>query len=475
MKTHMLISILLLFFFNANLQAQEAPYSKFFGEATLQEKGIASLQLEDGAILLLGNAASTDTQSSNITLSKLSPEGDLRWTKTYSTAQNDAANNMTWMEDGNIAIVGERHATDGSDVNGLVLKVDKDGNDLWFTSYGLNNRSETFYSIDQTTENGLIITGFVTGSGFGNDHYVVRLDGSGNVLWAKAYGTGNNEVGVAVRQIPNGDYLMVGDKQFGENGAYGIEVLRLDSVGNEVWQLDVKDFENGGCKNMILDSNGDVVIVGEAFPSKNEAFDVLLAKVSTDGSVIWQKFIDGTPNGDAGFDLMELEMGGYMVVGYGFNPGTEQTDVLLSQVDADGDLVETRYLGGDAFDIAYDIIPAIGGGFLVTGFGFEAEDSQYFLAHDLPLTVNIEGNEPTELAIEVYPNPIAVGQLLQTSFLGGGTVQIFDLQGRLLHSEEYGSLKEIELPISIGEGSYILKITTQRSLYRNTKIVRVKG
>jgi len=461
MKFHTLVLILLLFTFNANLQAQSTPFSHFFGEDNLQEKGIASLQLEDGSILMLGNVASTDTESSNISLSKLSPEGHLRWTKTYSTDQNDSANNMTWMEDGNIAIVGERHPTDGSNVNGIVLKVDTDGNDIWFTSYGLNNQSESFYSIDQTIDNGLIIAGFVTGSGFGNDHYVVRLDGNGNVVWAKTYGGENNEVGVAVRQTTEGDYLMVGDKQFGKDGAYGIEVLRLDVEGNEVWQLDVKGFENGGCKNMILDSNGDVVIVGEAFPSKNEAFDVLLAKVSLEGEVIWQKFIDGTPNGDAGFDLMELEMGGYMVVGYGFNPDTEQTDISVSQVDTEGEEVETRYLGGDAFDIAYDIIPIMDGGFLVTGFGFEGENSQYFLAYDFPIMVEIEGNTLTESAIKVFPNPIAVGQSLQTSFSNSGTVQVFNLQGRLLCTKQYDSLKEITLPTSMNRGIYVLKITIE--------------
>ncbi len=466
MKFNYFLLIFLLLVNVFSLQAQDTPFSKFFGENNLQEKGIASLQLEDGSILMLGNVASTETENGNISLSKLSPAGDLRWTKTYGTDENDSANNMTWMEDGNIAIVAESHTTNGSDANGLVLKVDTEGNVIWATSYGLANRTESFYSIDQTTENGLIIAGFVTGSGFGNDHYAVRLDGNGNVIWAKAYGGETNEVGVAIRQTADGSYILVGDKQNGVNGPYGIEVLRLDVDGKKVWELDVNGFENGGCKNMILDSNGDVVIVGEAFPTKNEAFDVLLAKVSSEGEIIWQKFIDGTPNGDAGFDLMELEMGGYMVVGYGFNPSSEQTDVLVSQVDVNGEEIETRYLGGDAFDIAYDIIPTLDGGFLITGFGFVGEDSQYFLAYDFPTVVGIEESELfLKSTIGVFPNPIAAGQLLQTSYSDGGTVEFFDLHGRLLDAFVYTSLKEIEVPYSLIEGIYILKLTTKEGIF----------
>ena len=457
-----------------NLQAQIPAYAQLFGETTFNEKGIASLQLADGSILMVGNVASTDDQSSNISLSKLSAEGDLRWTKVYGTDRNDAANNMTWMEDGHIAVVGESHAI-GADnnVDGFVLKLDKDGNEIWLKTYGLQNRNESFYSIDQTTENGLIITGFVTGNGFGNDHYVVRLDGEGNEIWAKAYGTEGNEVGVAVRQTLEGNYVLIGDKQQGTDGPYGIEVLQLDANGNEGWQLDINDFSNGGCKNMILDSNGDIVIVGEAVPAKNEGFDVLLAKVNLSGNLIWQKFIDGTPNGDAGFDLIESGVeGGYLVVGYGFNPEREQTDILLGQVDVDGNEIETRFLGGNAFDIAYDIIPANDGGFLVTGFGFEEEDSQYFLAYDFPLVVNIDENVLSNSELKVFPNPIEVGQFLQTSYFNGGTAHFFDLQGRLLHTRRYDSLKEIEVPAFIDKGLYFLRIKTQSNLYRAK--VRVK-
>lgn len=468
MKYYFFVLIFFLLGNNDSLQSQETPFAKFFGEQDLQEKGIASLQLEDGSILMLGNVASTDTESGNVSLSKLSPTGDLRWTKTYSTNNNDFANNMTWTEDGNIAIVAESHATgSNNDVNGFVLKIDKEGNQIWAKTYGLNNRNESFYSIDQTTDNGLIIAGFVTGSGFGNDHYAVRLDGNGNVIWAKAYGGETNEVGVAIRQTTDGAYVLVGDKQSPVNSTYGIEVLRLDTVGNKVWQLDVNDFENGGCKNMILDSNGDVVIVGEAFPTKNEAFDLLLAKVglADSGNVIWQKFIDGTPEGDAGFDITELEMGGYMAVGYGFNPSNEQTDVLVTQVDTEGNEVETRYLGGDAFDIAYDIISTMDGGFLVTGFGFVGEDSQYFLAYDFPTAVDIEENEMVKPGIEVFPNPIEVGQLLETSYFGSGAVDFFDLQGRLIYTKKYNSLKKIEVPFSLIEGTYLLRISAENKVF----------
>ncbi len=472
MKSNTLFFALFLLCFNIQIQAQENAYSHFFGSEVLQEKGIASLQLEDGSILLLGNMAATATEYGSITLSKLSPQGDLRWTKNYGTANDNYANNMTWMEDGHIAIAAESHLVGGEGADGLVLKVDIEGNVIWQKMYGLPERTESFYAIDQTTENGLIVIGFATGSGFGNDHYVAKLDGEGNVEWEKLYGTENNEVGVAIRQIPDGNYVLIGDKQQGIGGAYGIEVLQLDEAGEEGWRLDINDFDNGGCKNMILDSNGDLVISGEAFPTKAEAFDALLAKVTTDGTLLWQKFIDGTEKGDAGFDLMEVGTGGgYLVVGYGYNPERQQTDILLSQVDMDGEKIETRYFGGEAFDIAYDIIPTLEGGFLVTGFGFEGGSSQYFLAHDFPLMVNIEENNLAQTKLNIFPNPIVAEEFLQTTTSNGGIVEFWDAQGRLLEVKKYASLEEIKLPDSLRKGVCFLKLMVGKELYWRKVVV----
>lgn len=464
MKSNVSFFTFFLLCLSSQIKGQESPFALFFGEEMLQEKGIASLQLEDRSILLLGNTTATETESGSITLSKLSPQGDLRWTKNYGTLNDDYANNMTWMEDGHIAIAAESHSTEGAD--GLVLKVDTEGNVIWQKTYGSPERTESLYAIDQTTNNGLIVIGFATGSGFGNDHYVVKLDGDGNEEWAKRYGTENNEVGVAIQQIPNGNYVLVGDKQQKTGGTYGIEVLQLDVDGNEGWRLDINNFDNGGCKNMILDSNGDLVISGEAFPTKNEAFDALLAKVTTDGTLLWQKFIDGTEKGDAGFDLMEVGIGGgYLVVGYGYNPERQQTDILLSQVDMDGDEIEIRYFGGDAFDIAYDITPTLEGGFLVTGFGFDEGSSQYFLAHDFPLIVNVEEYHLKQEDLTIFPNPIQTNQFLYTSTSNGGTVEFWDAQGRLLEVADYPSLEEIKLPDAVTKGVCFLKLVVENEVY----------
>lgn len=217
---------------------------------------------------------------------------------------------------------------------------------------------------------------------------------------------------------------------------------------------------------MIVDSNGDFVIVGEAVPAKNEAFDILLAKVSPDGNLQWQKFIDGTPNGDAGFDLVESGVeGGYLVVGYGHNPESEQTDIVLGQVDANGEEIETRYLGGNAFDIGYDIIPALEGGFWITGFGFQDGDSQYFVAHEFPIIVNIEESAGPSPPMAIYPNPIRTDQLLQTNITGRGKVEFWDVQGRLLEVKTAISLEEIPLSDVIQEGIYWVKLVVGSEVY----------
>jgi len=472
--TLFLTSLILLF--TTSIKAQTTPFNLTFGDSSTNEKGIASLQLSDGSILMIGNTDATENNNSDISLTKFTPQGQVIWSKRYGTPNNDYANNVTWMQDGNIAIVAETHDIVGGGVNGAVLVLDIEGNELWFKFYGQENTSESFYNIDQTSDNGLIICGFVTGEGFGNDYYVIKTNQEGEVIWSKAYGSLKNEVGVAIQSINGGGYFLIGDKQQKDN-AYGIEALKLDENGNVLWQLDINNFYNGGCKNMIINSQGDYVIVGEASPNKNEGFDVMLVKLDSEGNFIWRKFIDGTKNGDAGFDITELsDSEGYIVAGYGFNPVTEQTDILVSQVDSEGQEIETYYYGAEGFDIAYDVIPSIDGGFWVTGSSYEGTDNQYFLAYVQPIAVGMEAPASSPLKYKFYPNPLTVSspilQLDTVHPLQQVEVLLLGSSGEVLLKQYHSVLKNLHLPSFLTSGTYVLQLSTPQNTFHQKVIIR---
>ncbi|MEZ4883752.1 MAG: T9SS type A sorting domain-containing protein [Chitinophagales bacterium] len=458
-----------------SLKAQTVPFELVFGDSNINEKGIASLQLPDGSILMVGNTDATENGNSEISLTKFSAEGQFIWSETYGTPNHDYANNAVITQDGKIAIVAESHTIVGGNADGMVLLVDMDGSEIWLNFFGEEHLNESFYSIDKTNDNGVIICGFITGEGFGNDHFVAKISQNGEMVWSKSYGSQKNEIGVSIKETLNGDFIFVGDKQQ-ENNAYGIEAFRLDKNGDIIWQLDINGFENGGCKNMLIDSRGDCVIVGEAVPKKNEGFDILLVKIDAQGGLIWEKFIDGTEKGDAGFDLMELDAGGYMVAGYGFNAETQQTDVVVSQVNIEGENVEIQYFGGLGFDIGYDIIPSIEGGYYVTGSSYSETDNQYFLVHNYPLSVGIEDKGISGLSWTVYPNPLSdATTLLQLDAafpLEKVVVSVFDSKGILVFNHFYNNLQNILLPAELNSGTYILQLAIKNDTFYKKIIVR---
>ncbi|MGB1242886.1 MAG: T9SS type A sorting domain-containing protein, partial [Chitinophagales bacterium] len=470
-----LLFICLFVLFSTSIKAQISPFNLTFGDSNINEKGIASLQLSDGSILMIGNTDATENNNSDISLTKFTVEGQVLWSKRYGTPNNDYANNVTWMQDGNIAIVAETHDIVGGNVDGAILVLDIEGNELWLKTYGEINVSESFYHIDQTSDNSLIVCGFVTGEGFGNDHYATKISQEGEVLWSKAYGSQKNETGVAIRPINDGGYFLIDDKQQKDN-TYAIEALKLDKNGNVLWQLDINDFYNGGCKNIIINSEGDYIIVGEASPKNGEGFEVMLIKLSHEGNLIWKKFIDGTKNGDAGFDIAELsDSQGYIVTGYGFNSLTQQTDVLVIQVDLEGQEIERYYYGAEGFDIAYDVIPLIDGGFWVTGSSYEGIDNQYFLAYGHPIAVNIEPLPSSKPKFMLYPNPLtnssSILQLGLNHPLQQVEILLLDSSGNILLKQYHHILENLHLPRFLTSGTYILQLNTPQNTFHQKVII----
>jgi len=73
--------------------------------------------------------------------------------------------------------------------------------------------NEGAYSIQQISDGGYIITGFVqdldTGIGM-TDLYLVRTDAGGNEIWSKTFGGMADDIGNYAQQTTDGGFIVVG-------------------------------------------------------------------------------------------------------------------------------------------------------------------------------------------------------------------------------------------------------------------------
>lgn len=444
-------SLLCFFISNALIYSQPTFFEKTFGDATLGEKGIASIQIASGAIFTIGQA------NQDISLTKLTANGELIWQKTYGTDRDDYPNNFLQYEEHSFIIAGESF---GTSLDGLLLKVDTLGNEQWLKTYDFFEQSESFYSLDKTTTGDLVICGFATGEGEGNDILVSQFNPEGEPIWTRKYGGNKNEVGVAVKVNSHDEYIIASDYET-INNVYNVYVMSLDNLGTFQWEVAVDNEFNGGCKNMIINTAGDYLIVGEQGTATNEAFDMYLTKISQAGNLLWTKPVFGHRTyGDAGFDLMETANEHYILTGYAYHNESQKTDIGVVYVSPEGELIDHTFYGGTAYDIAYDIIPSIYGGYIITGASTVNIDNQYFIIYDNAFASTNLTHSFINTPLTIYPNPLMGNRLYFNRPLKNGQLTLIDMQGKNVYSAQFQEPTTYQVLPNLQQGAYFLEIKT---------------
>lgn len=179
---------------------------------------------------------------------KLDSVGALEWDNVYGGSQYEALFSIKTLDDGGYITTGYSYSDDGdvSDNYGKsdiwVLGLDSTGNMEWERNYGGSN-SESASSVHHDHNGGYIIggktrsdNGDVTPPQDSVDHWVLKLDSVGNILWEECYGGTLEDHGQDLRPCPDGGYIMSGQSMSddqdvsGNHGITDIWILRLDSL-----------------------------------------------------------------------------------------------------------------------------------------------------------------------------------------------------------------------------------------------------
>src|SRR5262249_16660093 len=108
---------------------------------------------------------------------------------------------------------------------------------------------EQAYSIRQTSDKGFIACGYaisdngdVSGNHGNADYWIVKLDSNGNLKWQKCFGGSDDDIARSVQQTTDGGFIVAGYSKSadgdvsGNHGMYDYWIVRLDSLGNLLWQ-----------------------------------------------------------------------------------------------------------------------------------------------------------------------------------------------------------------------------------------------
>lgn len=171
--------------------------------------------------------------------------GDTLWTKSYNNSQVDVGMAVQQTNDHGFVIAGYSYQLymGKYNYNVYLIKTDSIGDTLWTKVFYSAGESEA-YSVQQTFDNGYIMTGTTYASGIGNyyDLLLIKTDSLGDSLWTRRFGGNQPDYGYFVRQTKDGGYIITGSGSNTTTG--GIYLIKTDSMGRVTSTTGIAELNN---------------------------------------------------------------------------------------------------------------------------------------------------------------------------------------------------------------------------------------
>lgn len=142
------------------------------------------IQTSDGGYAMGGLATMNGSNDTNFCLVKISPEGDLQWTKTYGESHDCELAGVVQTSDGDYVLAGTSYV--GITSQAWIVKTDTSGNVLWSNNFGGTESTAT--SVVQTSDGDLAFAGLTSGYyGAQTEMWLVKTDLQGNLQWQQTF------------------------------------------------------------------------------------------------------------------------------------------------------------------------------------------------------------------------------------------------------------------------------------------------
>lgn len=489
--------------------------------------------------------------NADLFISKLDSSGNFVWAKNIGIASEEIAYSLVTDDFANLYVTGVFSGTvdfdPGPNVANLisagakdvfVLKLDSSGNFVWARNVGGTNEDVAF-AIALDPLNNILVTGSfsatadfdpgpstfnLTTSGPRNI-YVLKLNNTGDFVWAKQIGGNGQDWNNAIATDEDGNVYTTG-KFYGSidfdpstitsDSVTALQyddtfISKLDSSGNYVWAAHFPGYGNEMGYGLSADEPGKLYFTGrfdgtvDFDPSPGDTFNItstgnndsFICKLTTNGSFVWVKSFDGA-DAQTGLSLAFDPSGNGAIISGGsftgttdFDPGTGNAsftsagnvDLYISKLDTAGNFVWATSIGNSDNEGNASLALSTTGKLYMSGifnslnisFGslnisnvntaFTAFDT--FVAKMDNISTGIENPASFSSSLGLYPNPVnATLNISLPANSGTFALSIMDMTGKIVR--QLDELNEQTLAVStsdLTEGMYMVKATTTSTSY----------
>ena len=320
-----------------------------------------------------------------------------------------------------------------------IIKTDSVGNKLWDKTFG-GTETDNLTCAILLPDSGYLIGGYSSSGISGDktqanvspltptdDYWVIRVDKNGNKKWDKTFGGDKKDRLNSLLLMPDGSYLLggytisdgTGDMSPNSYGDNDFWVIKIDPLGNKLWDLNYGGLYDDRLITLSLTSDHCIILAGysnspggicKSQSTCNNSYDYWIVKINQNGIKLWDRTYGGTSKDN--YSCMTFLQGDKMVLcGVSF-PGmgcdkTQSNNGILSYtdfwvvcIDSSGNKLWDHVYGGDRNEDELNNVSVTNEGILITGASYS------FMTGDKTENNILNAEQPWIIAIDTLGNKL---------------------------------------------------------------------
>jgi hypothetical protein len=291
---------------------------------------------------------------------------------------------------------GDVRANHSGSTDWWIIRLNSNNDTLWTRMLGGNGNEDNGAAV-ATNDGGFVVVGSTNSHHTGDvrtnhspghfDSWIVKLTASGDTAWTRVLGGSQNDYAYEATITSDGNIVVAGkttsnngDVSGSHGGADDFWIVKLNSTnGQLIWQKALGGSGHEEARTITSTTDGGVVIAGTSWSDDGDVasiigqYDAWIVKLDAGGNLVWKKSIGGTDS-DWVRDICNTNDGGYIIAGFtysdnngdvGHNHG--ENDGWVIKLNANGTIAWTTTLGGDTYDALYAVVALPNGSYLLGG------------------------------------------------------------------------------------------------------------
>lgn len=400
-------------------------YKVFTGNGYDRGNGVA--QLSDSSYLITGTSSSFEDAPSQAFILHLDKNGEFLWSKAYGGAEFEEGSKILPLEGYGYFISGTSSSGASADFDVYTVFTNESGDFQWETFHDVG-AWERVHDAVLMPDTSIVIVGETDNTVDGNtDMLLMRLKKDGSQIWSQQIGTSGDDIGNAILKTSDTTFVVVGSRYVSDSVQNKGLVAEFHIDGSFLWDT-LLGVNGNYWLNDVARVGNEYKVAGERIKTGYTDHDVYRASVSLIGDLLFAE--EYYQSDDARYVQFVNYAAGtgdkYFVAVQSINPS------IPTYADGEDDFIfrYNEYFYWDGYGVGYSgvgqdqvnhMINTLDGYAILVGYhttygsggnsimvvkiGDENNFPAFSTDPDIENLVFVEEN-PTLEGVKVYPNPV---------------------------------------------------------------------